>query len=161
MKHLLFAKLSSFFSFSCFYQSHPEGLLLCPDWARCSWREKGWEENWLEARAGVPWGLESWLPVATATKVQMKRLYGPNHFVVKEPVGPCYVKELRADGLLMWSFSLVSCGRRLRNWGQAEGGGLQRVVMVVEMVSFVPGANVRCSPYIYLVSFTRGNGSTS
>lgn len=70
---------------------------------------------------------------------KLTRLYGPNPLVVKEPVGPHYVKELRADGLLMWSLSLVSCGRRLRVWGQAEGGGLQRVVMVVEMVNFVPG----------------------
>lgn len=38
--------------------------------------------------------------MATATKVQMTRPYGPKPLIVKEPVGPHYVKELRADGLL-------------------------------------------------------------
>lgn len=40
--------------------------------------------------------------MATATEVQLTRLYGPNP-VLKEPLGPHCVRGFRADGLLRWS----------------------------------------------------------
>lgn len=91
--------------------------------------------------------------MATATKVQMTRLCGPNPLGLKEPVGPHYVRGLRADSLLRWSLLLVSHGKRLGVWGQPEGGDSGAGVVVVVVVGgglgsglgFVPGR--WCLPY--------------
>lgn len=107
------------FSFSCYHQRHPAALLLCPDWAWCSRRKKGWEENWLEVRGGflrpgrqanqqnpdnkTLWAQLSWI----------KGAFWPTSYSGAQ--GQC-------------SLLLVSYRRRLRIWanlkvGASEGGG--------------------------------------
>lgn len=117
-----FTKFCSLSSFSCYHQSHPEALLLRPDWARCSWRETGWEENWVEARGDIPWGLESCYLWPQPPKSRWQDSVDPTLLCQRGAVGPHYVRGLRADGLLRWSLSWLSCGRSLRVWGQPEGG---------------------------------------